>query len=207
MTRDDLRRLLDRDVSRETYERLDVFARELLKWNRKINLVSRASEAHLWMRHIADSAQIWHLAGASSGRWVDLGSGGGLPGLVVAAFAADETPGLSVVLVESDQRKSAFLRSAARLMDLDVQVLSARIESLDPLNCHFLSARALAPLTDLLAHAHRHLDKGIALFPKGANFRAELSRALETWTFTCEEVTSRTDAEAVILKLGDIRPV
>lgn len=152
------------NVSRETFEELRAYRSLVRRWTPAINLVSKASVDDLWQRHIADSAQVFAATGAESAQsWVDLGSGGGFPGLVVAVLAKELRPDLRVTLVESDLRKATFLRQAAQALSLSVTVHSVRIESLAPQNADVLSARALAPLSDLLAHAERHLRKGASL--------------------------------------------
>ena len=115
------------NVSRETLERLDVYADLLRRWTRKINLVSKGSLEGLWTRHFLDSAQLLTLAPESSVSWADLGSGGGFPGAVVAVLAAETRPDLKVTLVESDQRKAVFLRTVLRETGVAGDVLTARI--------------------------------------------------------------------------------
>jgi len=196
------------DVSRETMGRLDVYERLLRKWNPTINLVSKASLEDLWQRHFFDSLQILGLVHANSGNWIDFGSGGGFPGMVVAIVAAEQKPGLRFTLVESDLRKSTFLRTVSRETNVSATVLSERIENMEPLGADVVSARALAPLTKLLGYAQTHLGpQGQALFMKGANYRLELEEALETWSFQSEEYKSKTDEAAAILRFGDIRRV
>lgn len=193
------------NVSRETLERLQAYADLLRRWNPKINLVSKKSLENLWDRHIMDSAQIFHLRPEHARRWVDLGSGGGFPGAVIAILANEDAPELSVTLVESDQRKAAFLRTVSRETGVDFDVFAKRIEDLEPLQADVLSARALAPLTTLLGYAQKHLTKnGVAIFPKGANASQEMNAALETWHFDCQTYQSQTDKDAVVLKIGDI---
>ncbi|MCB1310413.1 MAG: 16S rRNA (guanine(527)-N(7))-methyltransferase RsmG [Sedimentitalea sp.] len=195
------------DVSRETRRRLDAFEAILRKWNRSINLVSKGSLNEVQTRHIADSVQVFRAAPAGR-RWVDLGSGGGFPGLVVAVLAAEEAPEMRVTLVESDQRKAAFLRSAARACGVTCEVLAKRAEDLPPLGADLMSARALTELSPLLEHAARHLDPtGTALFPKGATWRKEVERARETWSFQMEAIPSRTESGAVILKISEVSRV
>ena len=116
-------------VSRETRERLEVLAALLAKWNPKINLVAKGTVEAVWTRHIADSAQIYGLAPPEARSWIDLGSGGGFPGLVIGAMAAEKNPGLDLALVESDVRKCAFLSTAAGEMGLKIRVLPRRIEA------------------------------------------------------------------------------
>lgn len=188
------------NVSRETEDRLGIFADHLRKWNARINLVSRLGLDQLQERHIADSAQLFTLCPPSARRWVDLGSGGGFPGLVVAILAREAAPDLHVALVESDQRKAAFLTSAARAAGVQVTVHAQRAENLPPQAADVLSARALAPLPQLLAHAERHLaPSGRAIFPKGAGHEAELAQALASWRFTVQKIPSKTDPTGVIL--------
>lgn len=195
------------NVSRETLERLEVFEATIQKWNPRINLVSRDSLEQLWVRHIADSIQVFRCA-ESPDRWVDIGSGGGFPGIIVAILAADEAPETRVTLIESDNRKSAFLRAAARECGVGVTVVSDRIEHVDSQLADVLSARALADLTDLLGFAERHLSpSGIALFPKGVNWKKEVDNAQREWRFEFETVRSLTEAEAVILKIRGVERV
>jgi 16S rRNA (guanine527-N7)-methyltransferase len=176
------------------------------KWNPAINLVSKASLGDLRQRHIADSAQIFQVAGVTDGMWADLGSGGGFPGIVVAILAAEASPALRVTCVEADQRKAAFLTTAARDLGLAVTVLPERIEDTPPLQADVVSARALAPLRQLLPWAERHLrEGGVALFPKGAGHAKEVEEARAGWRFSLQAVPSRTDPDARILKLGEIR--
>lgn len=196
------------DVSRETAERLAEYAALLRAWNPRINLVSKQTLADLESRHFADSAQLLALAPPDATTWADLGSGGGFPGLVIAILAAEARPALHVTLVESDQRKAVFLRTVAQRTGVPVTVLADRIESIPPLGTDVLSARALAPLTTLLDHAERHLrPNGTALFPKGANWRAEVDEALERWRFRCENLPSATSPDGAILRLGEIARV
>ena len=196
------------DVSRETAGRLTEYAALLRAWNPKINLVSKQTLADLETRHFADSAQLLELAPPDATTWADLGSGGGFPGLVVAILAAEQRPALRVTLVESDQRKAVFLRTVAQRTGVPVTVLAERVESVPPLGTDVLSARALAPLVTLLDHAHRHLaPSGTALFPKGANWRAEVDEALERWRFRCENLPSATSPDGAILRIGEIERV
>ena len=124
----------------------------------------------------------------------------------MAILAAEEVPDLDVVCVESDQRKAAFLRTVSRETSVPFEVISERIEVLDPFGADFLSARALAPLTDLLPHAERHLKTvGLALFPKGERHAEELAEAQNHWRFSVETATSSTDPKAVIFKFGAVR--
>ncbi|MBR9837601.1 MAG: 16S rRNA (guanine(527)-N(7))-methyltransferase RsmG [Rhodobacteraceae bacterium] len=201
-------RLPGLDVSRETQEKLDHLVALLAKWSPRINLVSRTTLEDSWTRHILDSAQVFSVPDVRSGLWADFGSGGGFPGLVVAILAQELAPGLKVTLVESDQRKSVFLRTALRETDVDAQVLSERIEKVPPLQADVISARALADLTVLLSYADRHMSRsGQAVFLKGANWKKELEAARESWKFDCAERKSITDPNAVVLSIGALTHV
>ena len=196
----------DLDVSRETFEKLKAFAELVRKWNPKINLVSKDSLNDLWSRHILDSVQIFELV-PGPGKWVDLGSGGGFPGIVISILNQEER-NFDVVMVESDQRKSAFLRTAIRELDLAAKVKTERIEELECLEADVLSARALADLTKLLGFAELHLKRGgIALFPKGQSWQREDLEARQDWNYDLETVTSKTNSDAAILKIKDIARV
>lgn len=195
-------------VSRETLQRFDIYAGLLQKWNPAINLVAKTTLAHLWDRHFFDSAQLFDLAPENASKWLDLGSGGGFPGLVIAILAHERAANLQITCVESDQRKAVFLRTVIRETGINAEVLTARIEDLPPQGADIISARALAPLRELIGLAEPHLaPHGIALFPKGAQVANEMTDALETWAFRVDEYPSRTDDQAVILKIGDIRRV
>jgi len=195
------------DVSRETSERLQIFAATLEKWNPRINLVSRKSLVDLWSRHILDSVQLYDIAPHAQ-TWLDIGSGGGLPGVIVAIMAAERAPETRFTLMESDQRKCAFLRSVARECGVTISVIAQRIEAAPNMNADVLSARALADLTDLLQYSERHLaQNGTAVFPKGANWKKEVDNARNQWRFDWEEITSLTEPEAVILKIKGVERV
>lgn len=196
------------DVSRETLERLETLAELLVKWNPRINLVSKSTISDLWTRHILDSVQVLRSAPAKATHWVDIGSGGGFPGLVVAMMCAEPEAPQKVTLIESDQRKCAFLRTVLRETGVSATVITDRIEKADAQNADVLTARALADLSMLCEFAERHLlPTGTALFPKGARWEKELQSAQESWSFDCEVVKSITDPEAVILKIGELKRV
>ncbi|WP_343035871.1 16S rRNA (guanine(527)-N(7))-methyltransferase RsmG [Sulfitobacter maritimus] len=191
------------DVSRETMDRLEAYAALVRKWNPKINLVSKSSLEHLWDRHIADSAQVFHLVNAR-GYWLDIGSGGGFPGIVVAIMNMEKKR-FRVALVESDQRKCAFLNTVLRELEIEGCVLNDRIENLEPQHADVLSARALSNLSQLLEFAERHLHpKGTALFPKGGSWKTEDEIARKTWDYTLNTIPSKTNPEASVLMIKDV---
>lgn len=193
------------NVSRETINKLRAFQDLVVKWNPAINLVAKNRIAEVWERHILDSAQLAVFLTEDTLNWCDLGSGGGFPGIVVAVLAQQSHPDLIVTMVESDQRKSVFLQQAVRHLELSSLVKSVRIESLAPQSAAIVSARALAPLADLLPHALRHLKPGgKAIFPKGSGSDIEVALARRSWTFTLTEQQSKTSADGKILVLKDI---
>lgn len=197
-----------RGVSRETFERFQIYGRLVQKWNPAINLVSKLTLPYLWTRHFLDSAQIFDLADANIKRWVDVGSGGGFPGLVVAILAAEEAPDLGVTLVESDARKATFLSAVAQEVGIDPTICNARIEELAPQDADVLSARALAPLARLLPLASRHLrSSGAAIFPKGETYQKEIEEGLESWRFDLQKHASMTDANASVLVIRGLSHV
>ncbi len=199
--------LCGQNVSRETFERLEVFAALLEKWNQSINLVSQSSLNDLWARHIADSVQIFRLSGPIH-TWLDIGSGGGLPGAIVAILAMDECPSAKITLIESDKRKSVFLRTVARETGAVFNVLTDRIEQAEPQHADVISARAVASLSTLLQFSERHLKPdGVALFSKGVSWKKEVDAARQEWDMGIETVPSLTEPGAVILKIKGISRV
>lgn len=192
-------------VSRETSDKLDVFRSLLIKWNPRINLVAHTTLVDVITRHFSDSAQLVGLANKAPDHWVDIGSGGGFPGLVVAILLSETSPRSVVTMIESDSRKAAFLRTVLRDTRVPGTVLAQRIEDAEPQQADVLSARALAPLPKLLSFADRHLsDNGTALLMKGQNWEKELSDARRQWHFSYVAHKSKTNANAMVLQIGDL---
>lgn len=189
------------NVSRETEHKLDLLVSELERWQHVKNLVSHSTLATVWHRHIADSAQLLRLAPAP-GPWLDIGSGGGFPGLVVAIQRTEAGSGRTYLL-ESNSRKCSFLRHVIRLVGADAEVLEGRIEeqvnelSFEPV---VVSARAVASLDRLLGWTNGLLRKGaVGIFPKGQDVEVELEIAARSWQFSVEAHPSLTDSEGRIL--------
>ncbi|MEF3045960.1 16S rRNA (guanine(527)-N(7))-methyltransferase RsmG [Pseudotabrizicola sp. L79] len=198
--------LIRLDVSRETMERLATYVTMLEKWNRRINLIAKGTAPQVWDRHIADSAQLLLYAPPLVGHWLDLGSGGGLPGLVVAIMGGDRGQVKRVTLVESDARKSVFLSEVARALDLDVTVLNQRVETLTNQVADVVSARALADLESLFSYAEPHCAaKGVLLFPKGAMHTQEIATAEKSWSFNKHIHQSMTDPNAAVLEIQQLK--
>ncbi|WP_237072479.1 16S rRNA (guanine(527)-N(7))-methyltransferase RsmG [Pseudaestuariivita rosea] len=196
------------NVSRETFEKLKDFEALILKWNKKINLISRSSQSDLWIRHIVDSAQLFDAFPKLVTKYADLGSGGGFPGIILSILLSEKMPNADTILVESDKRKAEFLRSASRTLGLKATVMTDRIEMIAPLAVDLITARALASLDDLLGYAEMHLTTGgIAVFPKGEKAGQEIAVARQNWDFELQEKISKTDPNAVILKVGAIQRV
>jgi 16S rRNA (guanine527-N7)-methyltransferase len=193
----------DGSVSRETFEKLSAYAELILKWQKQINLISPRDIPNLWDRHILDAWQLVALLQKHQPSSIcDLGSGGGLPGIVLAiAFSCP------ITLIESDRRKIAFLETVcAKLQLFHVKLLCQRIEEtvMEPLP-DIITARACADLTQLLNWSEKLLSpKTICVFPKGKNYAMELEEAQRHWSFSFQSHISQSDHEARILELWDI---
>ncbi len=191
-------------VSRETAGRLKIFHDLLLKWQSRINLISPSTIDTIWQRHITDSAQLVNYIPESSIRLLDIGSGAGFPGIVLAMIMGKGDR--EWLLVESDQRKAVFLREALRLTETKARVINNRIERIEPLAVDVITARALAPLTQLLEWSLPHMKKNtICLFLKGKNCIKEIGEAVNTgWQFGYKIEKSITDSNGVVLIITDI---
>ncbi|GJE25484.1 16S rRNA (guanine(527)-N(7))-methyltransferase RsmG [Methylobacterium organophilum] len=200
--------LAESGVSRETGEALNLYVEQLRRWQSVKNLVGPGTLSEVWSRHVADALQLLALV-PEARRWVDLGSGAGIPGLILA-IAGRERPGFHVKLVESNARKCAFLTETARLTTAPVQVLNKRIEAVMPdlEVTDIVCARALAPLQQLLAWSEPLLKKGaIGVFPKGRDAAAELTEAQRGWRFDHDLIASRTDSDARIVLVTNLSRV
>jgi len=177
---------------------LERFVALLERWNRSINLVSRRDMADIWTRHIADSLQLGELWHGQPERAIDLGSGAGFPGLILAIGY-----GLHVDLIEKDQAKAAFLREAARVTGAPVSVIACRIEDARLPRAQLVTARGLAPLATLLEFADGFLmPEGACLFLKSHNVDAEIGLANQHWSMDLEKIPSRTDKSGVVLRIA-----
>lgn len=198
MTPDDF--AAETHVSRETLARLERYAALLEKWNRRINLVGRGTIDDLWRRHMLDSAQLLPLIPDDAKSLVDLGSGAGFPGLVLAILGVE-----NVHLIESDRKKCAFLREVAREAGAEVTIHNRRIEEIESFQVDIVTSRALAPLPKLLDMAGRFTKKhSILLFLKGKHVDRELTEAAKKWNMRIDRIPSQTDPEGTILRLEAI---
>lgn len=185
-------------VSRET---LETYVALLLKWNQKINLIGPSTESEIWERHIKDSLQLIPLIPKDADSIVDIGSGAGLPGIIIATQLA--TP---ITLIERDQRKCAFLAEAIRICNLNHVTLSNSDAGSSQTKYSVIMARALASLTDLMAFANNMImENSICLFPKGKTYAMEIVEAQERWSFTHEITPSLIQNDSVILKITNLK--
>jgi 16S rRNA (guanine527-N7)-methyltransferase len=195
------------DVSRETLERLTTFVSLVEKWQGAINLVAPGTLPEVWRRHVADSAQLVPLFAAAQ-TWLDLGSGAGFPGLVVALAVADK--GGHVHLVESDAKKAAFLRAAIRSTAAPATLHQGRIEDVLAdwrADVDLVTARALAPVARLFTLIAPLIPLKVrAAFPKGREYRSEIAEASKSWAFDLVKHQSRIDDGAVILDVTNLAP-
>lgn len=188
-------------VSRETLERLTAYVNLLGQWNRRINLVSANTMGDIWRRHILDSAQLYPLLPPRTRILIDLGSGAGLPGLILAIMGIAE-----VHLIESDQRKAVFLREAVRITGASATIHAQRIESIPPFIADAVTARALADLSQLIEISEKFRNaRTLCLFLKGKSAADELAVAEQSWNITAETIPSVTEPGAAILKLTALK--
>ena len=191
----------DTSVSRETLDRLQAYADLLERWNKTTNLVSASTLPDLWRRHFLDSAQIARFV--AEGGVTDLGSGAGFPGLILAILAIPD-----IHLVESDQKKVAFLREAARITGAKVTIHPQRIEALPTIPTVHITSRALASVSEILALTElKTLPNAKFVLLKGQNVGVELTEARKLWTMRFEEHASRSDPAARVVVLGEVRRV
>lgn len=195
-------------VSREALERLETHRVLLSQWAPRINLIGPSELAHYWTRHALDCAQLLRHA-PEARRWVDLGSGAGFPGLVVACLLAD-VEGAAVVLIEPNQKRAAFLREAVRATGAPARVIADRAETAlqTPPDCDVVTARAVAPLERIIELAQPILARGaVGLFPKGADAEAELAEARGRWSFQARLFPSLSDPRGRIVRLEGVARV
>lgn len=192
------------DVSRETMQCLSQLATELVRWNARINLVGPATEGDIWNRHVLDSAQLMRLA-PSAISWLDLGSGGGFPGLVIAAMLKQRVGG-QIDLVESNRKKAGFLQAMTGTLRLPARVHAERIEDVRIENAEVVTARALAPLPLLFTLSEPWLSGGATgLFHKGRDYAQEVAESKRSWAFDLLEHRSAVDPAGVILQITNLR--
>jgi len=195
----------DTNVSRETMDRLSAFEAFLNERGAITNLVARSTLPDFWRRHALDSAQLVSIAPHGITQWVDLGSGAGFPGLIVATLIA-QNPKANVRLVEATRKKAEFLQDAADILDVRVEIINARIEATPAIAADIVSARALAPLLKLTPWLKSYVDKGAtALLLKGQDIASELTETAKYWTLAHRQHPSISDPRGTILEVTGIK--
>ncbi|MBY0501154.1 MAG: 16S rRNA (guanine(527)-N(7))-methyltransferase RsmG [Alphaproteobacteria bacterium] len=193
------------NVSRETIHRLEIYKRELEHWQKSINLIASSTVPHLWKRHFEDSLQLLSYISTKKQKLIDLGSGAGFPGLVLA-ISQPET--LDVTLIESDRKKCFFIENVSRETKTRVNILNSRIESFEGIYGDIITSRALAPLPQLLKYALPYMKKeSMCLFLKGKGVEDEIEEAQKEWEFILEIFPSLTDSKGNILKITNLRRI
>lgn len=189
------------DVSRETLDRLATYVELLHRWQRAVNLVGSSTLDDPWRRHVLDSAQLFAYLPTPTRTLVDLGSGAGFPGMVLAILGV-----AGVHLIEADRRKASFLAEVARVTATDVMVHAVRIEAMRSFAADVITARGLAPLPRLLELAEPFVTaSSVCLFLKGGSVASELTRTARSWHMNAKTWPSRSDARGVVLQLKEIR--
>ena len=202
---DDSFLLRELDVSRETCDMLHEYYKILIDWNKKTNLVSRASVQNSWKRHFLDSAQLWLYAPKTIQKWLDFGSGGGFPGLVISIISQGFQMEQKIILVEKNKKKAAFLSLIAKRFNLKTYIYPTRVETLERQYADVITSRAFGNLKKLLDIANQHkTDKTICLFPKGKRFLEEIDRARQQYLFDLEFIENKLDCGSSILKIRNI---
>ena len=194
-----------KNVSRETYEKLEKYVELVLKWQKSVNLISKNTIGQIWERHICDSVQLINVIDTSKTKFFDIGSGAGFPGIVIAILLSELNPSAVVELVESDMKKCLFLREVKRQLGLNIIVTNERIEKLDDSKYEIITTRALASLDKLFNYVHRFCDVDTKLiFPKGESFESELEEAQANWKFDYKIEQSKTNDKAVMLIISNL---
>lgn len=194
-------------VSRETFNKFEIFIEVLLKWQKSVNLISNSTINTIWKRHFLDSAQLYTYSQDIKGNILDIGSGAGFPGMILAMMGNN-----NVNLIESDQKKCIFMREVARLTNTKVKIYNCRIEDLDYMKPELIISRALAPLSKLIEYVDNHMNKNIEenkatpklLFLKGKNYNNEIYDLLKIRKLEIDIFPSITDDFGKVLYIKNI---
>ena len=206
MSSDRLSEIVGFDVSRETYDRLTEYHDLLVLWSKTHNLIGPKEVSELWERHIADSLQLWPFV-QNAKTVLDIGSGAGLPGLVLSCCAGSEQK-IEFILVESNAKRCAFLRHVGRELSLPIAVMNTRMESVSRETIDVITARAVTDLSGLISYSEKWLEKSTTgVFLKGRNWKSELTAAQHCWNLKSDTTPSRTDSEGVILRVSEVQRV
>ena len=194
------------NVSRETIEKLKKFQNMVLEWNKKINLISKASEQNIWERHIIDSLQLYPLIEEKDKVLYDFGSGAGFPAIVLAILSEQFYPNLNITLIESIGKKVLFLENVKKSLNLNITILKDRIENLNLSKPDIITSRALASLDKLLEYSIPFIDKKTKMiFPKGEKWLEEVNKAKIKWLFEYTNIKSITEEKGCILLIKNVR--
>jgi len=195
--------LLEENLCRKTFNRLRQFHDLLVKWNQKKQLVAHSTLSSIWSRHILDSVQLFRFRPHHPYRWVDIGTGGGFPGLVLAILANQLNEQDEFFFIEANRFKAEFLKQAVRQLDINAIVYHSRIEQLKSLNADVISARAVVNLPQLLTWTYCHLNQdGYGLFPKGCSVGDEIKQARMNWDFEENEFKSWTHSAGRVVRIS-----
>ena len=190
------------NVSRETRNSFMVFEELLKKWNKKINLVSSATTNDFRDRHVLDSLQLIQFAQTEKGVWLDIGSGGGFPGIPLAIYSKEKHPEFKFHFMDSNSKKCLFLEEVCRKLNIEGNVICDRIEEAPLVSCDYIVSRALAPLDDLLGYSKRHRNfMGKSLFLKGKKFKEEILHAKSRWHFSYKVHQSLSHKDGKIVEI------
>lgn len=196
------------NVSRETMSALEKFESNLINWSNSINLVSKTTLVDFWTRHAIDSAQLILAAGPKDRDWVDFGSGAGFPGLIIAALLKEGGCDYRVRLIDNSLKRCAFLREAARLIGVNVEVINSDLEVVVPERFNIVTARAFTNLTNLLNYSHQYAALGARmLFLKGENVQTEVDEASTKYSFAFKITPSIAYARGCIIEISELAKI
>ncbi len=191
------------NVSRETNQKFFIFEGLLKKWNQKVNLVSSNTLSDFMVRHVLDSLQLVQFANTDDGVWLDIGSGGGFPGIPLAIYSKEKYPKFKFKLMDSNSKKCHFLENVCENLNIEATVICGRMELAEAVNCDYIVSRAVAPLNELLEYSRRHRKKiGKSLFLKGKNLEKEISVARKSWIFNYRIHKSVTHGDGKIIEIS-----
>ena len=193
------------NVSRETFSKLELYHDSLLEWQNKFNLVSKNSIDDAWNRHFIDSIQLVKYIPENAKTLLDMGSGAGFPGMVLAILFSDKTPYLKTTLVESINKKTLYLNHVKEITSTDVEIINGRVEQIKNRKFDVVSSRAMTSLVDLLEYAYPLSNKkGVCIFPQGKRWNEEIKVAKNKWNFDFEAFDSETSEEGKILLIKNL---
>ena len=201
----DARSFLRRHFTVPTWEKLDAFVNMIRVWNVGVNLVAKSTLEDVWSRHILDAAQLFGFRPPGNLRWLDVGSGAGLPGMVLAIMSEADACDHEFILVEANTRRAEFLKMVVRELGMNVSIVSLRVEQCAPVEADIVTARAVADIDKLVKLFLPHLTSGgCAILPKGRSYRREIQLASRHWKFSWQAFPSLTSTDGMIVVLRDL---